>query len=721
MTDQQQVRESPGSQAAPCDWRAAADLERWIAVVRLGAGAFLVVQLILLPPTLRQLPLAGLFLLLAAAGLVFALRAVAPGALARDTLRIPLFLSDWAAATIVLAAYDSPGDLTWIVFLFVIMEGGVRWQLRGALTGFLLFAAADLPFEILTPAYTRLHFDPASISFRLGLLGVAALFFGLQNRHSRRLAEALERQTQRLEQDYQAQASGAARLRDSEAALRASETRLRSSEAALRVIVDSSLNAIVTMDEVGFVTGWNPEAAHLFGWTREEALGRPVHETLFAPEARVEHGREIERLLHSREARAAGQVLELRGMHRDGRQFPIELAISPGSRQGERLTFVAFIRDISERKRAERLKTAQFAATRALAEAPTILAAAPALLRGLCENLGWDVGQLWLVDAEAGLLRWYSGWHLPAAEAVAFLEASRQAAFALGEGLPGRVWASARESWSADGGGDGRLAELARAGRGELRGAVAFPVRTGFNVTGVIELHARRIAEPDHETLQVLTDIGLQLGQFVERKRVEDELTKALQYQALHDPLTGLPNRTLFTDRLTQALLQHHRDSRRMALLMLDLDGFKEVNDRLGHHAGDLLLRDVSTRLREALRESDTVARLGGDEFAVLPAGTDGIAAAARTAEKLMGALRRPFQVDGRLVEVRASVGIAMCPEDGADADSLLRAADAAMYSAKRSGSGYATSAVEPPPRLRRVAGAEAGEALRPSSEGLAG
>jgi diguanylate cyclase (GGDEF)-like protein/PAS domain S-box-containing protein len=170
-----------------------------------------------------------------------------------------------------------------------------------------------------------------------------------------------------------------------------------------------------------------------------------------------------------------------------------------------------------------------------------------------------------------------------------------------------------------------------------------------------------------------------------ERKRTEE----ALAHQALHDGLTGLPNRMLLQDRLAQAIRMSERDGRPFALCVIDLDRFKDVNDTLGHLAGDQLLQEVAFRLRQTLRASDTVARLGGDEFAlVLPDADAG--AAMLAAEKVVEALAASLVLEGHEVAVGASAGIAVFPEHGGDADTLLRKADVAMYVAKQTRGGYA-------------------------------
>src|SRR5688572_7802471 len=159
-------------------------------------------------------------------------------------------------------------------------------------------------------------------------------------------------------------------------------------------------------------------------------------------------------------------------------------------------------------------------------------------------------------------------------------------------------------------------------------------------------------------------------------------------YLAYHDSLTNLPNRALFLDRLQQAILRSHRDEKGLAVLLLDLDGFKEINDALGHHAGDMVLQEVATRLRGALRASDTVARLGGDEFAVLLPATD-VNRAELAARKVLHDLQHPFVADNRPLLVSASIGIAGVPWHAASSDEVLQKADSAMYLAKNDKTGY--------------------------------
>lgn len=166
------------------------------------------------------------------------------------------------------------------------------------------------------------------------------------------------------------------------------------------------------------------------------------------------------------------------------------------------------------------------------------------------------------------------------------------------------------------------------------------------------------------------------------------ELYESLEHLAFTDSLTGLPNRSLFHDRLQQAILGAKRDTKPFALLIMDLDHFKDINDALGHHIGDLLLNQVAQRLRGKLRASDTVARMGGDEFAALLPAVDA-KHAGMAARMLLQSLRAPFTVEDHHFGIGASIGIALYPENGVDANVLMQRADVAMYAAKGSGSGF--------------------------------
>jgi diguanylate cyclase (GGDEF)-like protein/PAS domain S-box-containing protein len=175
----------------------------------------------------------------------------------------------------------------------------------------------------------------------------------------------------------------------------------------------------------------------------------------------------------------------------------------------------------------------------------------------------------------------------------------------------------------------------------------------------------------------------LSINRDITRRRLLEETIRQMAYQ---DSLTALPNRSLLSDRLEQALASAQRRGQHVALLYLDLDGFKAVNDSHGHNLGDELLRVVAGRLTGQLRQSDTVARLGGDEFLVLLPDSGRARDAERIARKILDELRRPCRIAGRRLRVSGSIGIAIYPQDGRSAGTLMRHADQAMYAAKIAG-----------------------------------
>jgi diguanylate cyclase (GGDEF)-like protein len=175
-----------------------------------------------------------------------------------------------------------------------------------------------------------------------------------------------------------------------------------------------------------------------------------------------------------------------------------------------------------------------------------------------------------------------------------------------------------------------------------------------------------------------------QKSQQIREQMVELERSRAaLHEEATRDPLTGLANRRLFYDRLQQAIRHAHRYGGKVGILYVDLDRFKDINDRHGHHIGDAVLTEVAKRLSSCIRDSDTVARLGGDEFVVLLDGVQGREDYQAAAHKIEQALNTETRFCGLDVDIAASIGQALYPDDGADEDALIRAADAAMYRVK--------------------------------------
>jgi diguanylate cyclase (GGDEF)-like protein len=221
-------------------------------------------------------------------------------------------------------------------------------------------------------------------------------------------------------------------------------------------------------------------------------------------------------------------------------------------------------------------------------------------------------------------------------------------------------------------------------------------------MTGILaSARNRAMDKVDHATRTLRDDIRRREAIEVQLRERENEL----RHLALHDPLTGLANRTLFHERAEHAIATHSRGAKTLAVLFIDLDGFKQINDNHGHGAGDTVLTEVALRLQDCVRTGDTVGRFGGDEFAVLAEQITTVDDATIVADRIIRALRDPFEIDGRDYHITASAGVALHEQD-ATADAIIRSADEAMYTAKTAGKNHYAIAI--PPKMVQDAGVPA-------------
>lgn len=454
--------------------------------------------------------------------------------------------------------------------------------------------------------------------------------------------------------------------------------RQRESEARLRVIVETSLTAIVTMDDSGRVTDWNPQAEVTFGWKHDEVVGLPLADTIIPERFRDAHCNGLRRYRETGEGAVLGTVIEATALHRSGREFPVELAISPASRSGARVTFIAFVRDLSERKRAESLRAMQFAVTRALQEGHEVDVTVARVLELVTTALSWHLGNVWMVDRAVGVIRWQQGWSADPARTETFQEISRDTRFSPGVGLPGHVWLTGSAVTISDVAEWDNFPRAGAAVESGLRGGVGFPILADERVSGVIEFFTTGVGELEPDVVDVMADIGSQLGQFIERRRAEQGLRDTvarLAEIAATDPLTGLRNRREF-ERLLGTIPREQ-----FAVLIIDVDNLKHFNDEFGHEAGDTLLRAVGVTLASLIRGWDIIARIGGDEFGALLIGADDQEAQA-VAERMRTTLHGISVPYG---QARVSIGWA-AGAGGADPNEIHRIADEHLYLAKRAG-----------------------------------
>jgi PAS domain S-box-containing protein len=304
---------------------------------------------------------------------------------------------------------------------------------------------------------------------------------------------------------------------------RAAEAALLQSQERNRAIVDTALDGVITIDAAGIVTDWNAQASAVFGWTRDEALGRPLAELVIPERDREAHARGLREYLRTGVGPILNRRVEIAALHKDGREFPVELSVSP-ARIGEVYMFSAFVRDITDRRRTERRMASQYAVTRVLAESVTLEEAVPRIIQAVGESLEWELGVFWRVDKLSGALRCLDQWKAASIGADAFVMAAWEQSFRPGAGLPGRIWETGQPVWVRDVTADADFVRAEAAAKAGLHGAFGFPVRVGGEIEGVIEFFSRAVREPDDELLKMVADIGLKIGQFGERARAEDAL-----------------------------------------------------------------------------------------------------------------------------------------------------------------------------------------------------
>lgn len=426
-------------------------------------------------------------------------------------------------------------------------------------------------------------------------------------------------------------------------------------------VIDLLMDAICVVDAEGRFVYVSAACERIFGYRPDELIGRAMIE-LVAPQDR-------ERTLQAAREIMSGQPklnFENRYRRKDGQLVHIMWSARWSESDQVR---IAVARDITARKRAESLQAALYAISEAAHAAKDLVALFRLIQQIIGELLPTESFFVALYDQGKDRLDFPCPWddnERPTAPPEA---AASLCAQIVRSGQP--LLLTARPPAEVVGGPEVLADSFCWLG-------VPLDAQQGTIGALLLKSHAPGpgYSEQDKELLQF---VSTQVATAIERKR----LYARLEYAAQYDELTGLANRALLFDRLESALARARRRGEPLALLYLDLDRFKQVNDSLGHAAGDLILRETARRLQQVVRDSDTVARVGGDEFVVLLENIRLPEQVLRVAEKIHDALSRPVSLDGLPLAIVPSIGIARYPEDGEGEAELLKRADEAMYAAK--------------------------------------
>jgi diguanylate cyclase (GGDEF)-like protein/PAS domain S-box-containing protein len=417
------------------------------------------------------------------------------------------------------------------------------------------------------------------------------------------------------------------------------EADTRSSHERLHAVIQAAPLAIIARDLNGAIAMWNPAAERMFGWKEEEVLDTA---TSVVPDHLTAETREF------RERAQGGETIwiqETQRKRRDGELVDVSMSIAPiYSAEGRVSGTMVTIADISRRKQAEA----------ALRESEAHL------------RLAMEAGQMgmWYWEADTDRFTYSDGLNVlfgrPGESALVDYRVLQQ-----------RLHPEDRDLFAAT------VRHTIKHGTDfQVDYRVVWPDGSVHWIANRGQVHRG----PDNRALRI---VGVAMN-ITDRKIAEQRVA----HMAHHDALTGLPNRVLLRDRIQQAIAQAHRNGSQLAVLFLDLDRFKTINDSLGHQLGDRLLQSVASRILVCVREGDTVSRVGGDEFVIVIPGIASSPDASSVAAKILEVLASAFHLHGNDLHVGASIGISLYPPDGADAETLMRNADTAMYHAKDVGRG---------------------------------
>lgn len=451
------------------------------------------------------------------------------------------------------------------------------------------------------------------------------------------------------------------------------------SEACYRLVAEAAGDAILLLDDKGVITYANSSVTETFGYRPAELIGRDV--SMLIPVQLNSDSLSLKHYLNAGAGHMALDRLEATALHKEGRKILLEISLGQFQRSGK-LFFTCILRDITARKKMQVMCSGQNRLLEMIALGAPMEDILDKLIRLIESQSPGMLGSILLLDEDGVHVRHGAAPNLPESyvhaingEPIGPRAGSCGTAMFLRKPvivtdiMTDPLWTNYRQFAASYG----------------LRACWSTPIMSSESkVLGSFAMYYLEPRSPEAADLRLAELASHVAGIAIERKQKEERI----RHMAYHDALTGLPNRILLEENLGKIIAHAKRHLGLVAMLFIDLDNFKRINDSLGHHIGDLLLQDVARRLQHCLRKDDLMARLGGDEFVIVLTSLRHSEEAALVADKAFKSLVAPFEIGGHSLHVGSSIGISLYPTDGANAEVLMRAADAAMYHAKESGRG---------------------------------
>ena len=477
---------------------------------------------------------------------------------------------------------------------------------------------------------------------------------------------------------------------------------LQQSEQRLNSIMTTAHDAILLLDNHGKIRYWNPAAEHIFGYSEAQVLGKDGHLLLLPERHRQDSIKRFKKFAKTGRSAMVGRTIELIALRQNGEEFPVELSTS-AFQIGKKWNAVGIMRDISERKqKSEKLRRSSRALAVIHASNSLLihLKEEQALLSSICQNIisqsGYRFAWIGIPQGENNDIVEPAAW---AGEEKGFLAALTQhpdidelagcpVRLAIQSGIvcleKDIMKVAEQKNWHR---------EAIKRG---FRSVIGLPLIHDLQTLGALIIYSTEVNAFDADEVQLLAELANDLAYGVSTIRLHKRHQKAeekIAYHSYHDRLTGLPNRDMMTLLLDETLAKLHHKGGTTAILFINLDNFKLVNDTFGHSAGDKLLQQVTERLNEAIRDHDVVARQSGDEFIIMlkteskhttETGIDEDATI--VAQRILTAMQSPFRIGEHEVYISASIGISLFPQDAKSSEELIQLANTAMYRAKQLG-----------------------------------
>lgn len=442
-------------------------------------------------------------------------------------------------------------------------------------------------------------------------------------------------------------------------------------------IIKNSNLAIFSLTDKGIIKSWNPAAEAIYKYLAFEMIGQSI--LCLVSDSNQS---EMLRLLTMIKSGVNGCNYEITLLDKNNNKIESLINGAPiENKMGDIIGVVIQAQDFTAYKKSEIQASLQLRVASIISESMNQHSATYGILKVLCEDLGFTEAELWATDSDIKALRYVSNFS-SLNRSYELLQVSQGVSLHLNEGLPGYIWAQKRPYWTNTLDKEDISARKTLLTQWEINTCFGFPIVMDKEMYGVILLYGVNIHKFDSAFMIIFENIGKQIGNLFKRKRMEEELL----YLAQHDALTGLANK-FYTKNILDALIKQAKQHQTMvALLYFDLDHFKDINDLLGHHIGDLLLQEIARRVQKSIRDADLLARFGGDEFVVLLPGITKKEQIDIVAKKILGMVEQPFIFDKKEYYITASMGISIYPNNGDNIEKLFKSADSSMYRVKRAG-----------------------------------